>query len=119
MAEGMYSKLMELNKEQTRPAQGSPPPTDDEETPANHTLPLLPLELEDPRDTGSKSHSYRFTINEIHWLRRFCDHLSVELDRDVSHNTLVRLLLRLALAEWEENPDSNRLRHLIVKARKL
>lgn len=69
--------------------------------------------LEDLSAAGYTSHSYRFTERELRWLRRFCMRLSEMLDRPVSHNTLIRLLFRLADGEWRSNPDNNKLRTLL------
>jgi hypothetical protein len=58
---------------------------------------------------GYTSHSYRFTDEELQWLEQFCLQAGAKLGRRVHHNTLMRILLRLADEEWQTNPDSNRL----------
>jgi hypothetical protein len=74
----------------------------------------LPDQLDDLSQTGYTSHSYRFTEQELRWLRLFCHRASADLDRPVTHNTLMRLLFRLADHEWKTNPTDNRLRDLIL-----
>jgi hypothetical protein len=75
----------------------------------------LPRDLEDIGSAGYTSHSYRLTEVELRWLRRFSLQLSERLDRTVSHNTLIRLLLRLGDAEWSSNPNKNRLLDLLSR----
>ena len=108
--ERMFAQLME-----DRP---SPAPDD---KPAGEAKPVpkkdytLPRELEDIGSAGYTSHSYRLTEVELRWLRRFSLQLSERLDRTVSHNTLIRLLLRLGDAEWTSNPNKNRLLDLLSR----
>jgi hypothetical protein len=108
----MFTELMEASDK----IQGPPvkrelrdakivPPSDD----------LLTDDLEDLSAVGYNSHSYRFTETEIRWMRRFSLRASEILDRKVSHNSLVRVLLRLADQEWKNDPDRNRLRDLLSK----
>ncbi len=105
---GMFTELMEASssREQPRrkakrvtPPLAAPSPPDDR----------LPRELEDLSSVGYNSHSYRLTESEVRWLRRFCLRASERLDRTISHNTLFRVLLRLADDEWNSSPDKNRL----------
>ena len=114
MSKGMFTELMEAadkKPEQQQPqrpeaTKPAPPPKDDG---------LLPGDLQDLSDAGYNSHSYRFTEAENRWIRRFCLRASELLDRKVSHNTLIRVLLRLADQEWTTDPDRNRLRDLLSK----
>lgn len=108
----MFAQLME-DKQQPAPpvplTKPQPPSTPDP-LPAD---PVLPRGLEDLSDAGYTSHSYRLTEAELRWLRRFCLRLSEQRDQTVSHNTFVRLLLRLAQAEWDKNPKNNHLLKLL------
>lgn len=114
MSKGMFTELMEAadkKREQPKPEaqqlpKAAPPPPDDG---------LLPGDLQDLSEAGYNSHSYRFTEAENRWIRRFCLRASEQLDRKVSHNTLIRVLLRLADQEWSTDPDRNRLRDLLSK----
>jgi hypothetical protein len=109
---GMFTELMEASDKKQKPpveqearvASPTPPPTD-----------LLPDSLEDLSTVGYNSHSYRFTETEIRWMRRFSLRASELLDRKISHNSLVRVLLRLADQEWKTDPDRNRLRDILSK----
>ena len=114
MTKGMFTQLMEA-AESERKVKKPAADQDQEPTPrptmtANE---LLPPGLEDLSQVGYNSHSYRFTDSEIRWLRRFSLRLSENLDRHISHNTLIRLLLRLADQEWKSDPSANRLFELL------
>lgn len=103
--EPMFAKLM--NDEKQRPMSPSKSDGAEVEPPPAGALPDL-------SEAGYTSHSYRFTAEELRWLRRFCARLSADLDRPVTHNTFMRLLLRLAHQEWHEDPNNNRLRDLVL-----
>lgn len=105
----MFAQLMEETVPE-RPEQRIPKPK-----PAPPKDNALPHDLEDLGSVGYTSHSYRLTESELRWLRRFSMQLSERLDRTVSHNTLIRLLLRLGDAEWSSNPDKNRLLDLLSR----
>ena len=113
MGKGMFTELMEAAQAkdqapQEQPQSGPPkkPSSQDD---------MLPGDLEDISQAGYTSHSYRFTEAELRWLRRFCLRASERIDRRISHNTLIRLLLRLADDEWKTNPDENRLLDLLSR----
>ncbi len=132
-AAGTFTKLMEMQRKDREQAERAPrssapkssinfpsappaaksPPVPNQSPEAAEGVPLLPPTYERAGDVGVKSHSFRLTISELIWLRRFTTHLRVVMDRDVSNNTLMRLLLRLAQDEWQSNPEANRLRDLI------
>ena len=112
MSKGMFTELMEAFDKKQKPhveqatrAEIPTPPPDD----------LLPDSLEDLSTVGYNSHSYRFTETEIRWMRGFSLRASELLDRKISHNSLVRVLLRLADQEWKTDPDRNRLHDLLSK----
>ncbi len=114
MPKGMFTELMEASNTEERPkpksekaarVPASTPPPDDQ----------LPRELEDLSQAGYNSHSYRLSESEIRWLRRFCLRASERIDRHISHNTLFRVLLRLADQEWQSDPDGNRLLELLSR----
>jgi hypothetical protein len=114
MTKGMFTQLMEAAENERKVKQ---PVTEQDQTPSPRPTrmadELLPPALEDLSQVGYNSHSYRFTDSEIRWLRRFSLRLSENLDRHISHNTLIRLLLRLADQEWKSNPSANRLFELL------
>lgn len=115
--ERMFAQLMESSPEAARDEKQPPKPIATRPRPKepkrNHVEILEEL-LEDLSQAGYTSHSYRFTEDELRWLRRFCLRLSEALDRPISHNTFIRLLFRLADAEWRSNPEKNKLRNLIL-----
>lgn len=119
MSKGMFTELMEASEpKKVAPAHRRGQPTKPPLPPPKVPRPsddLLPGDLEDLSAAGYNSHSYRFTEAEIRWLRRFCLRASERLDRQISHNTLIRLLLRLADQEWQGNPRSNRILQLLAK----
>lgn len=115
--ERMFAQLMEpspeaaeSDKQQPKPISHPAKPNE----PQRREMEILDELLEELSQAGYTSHSYRFTENELRWLRRFCLRLSEALDRPVSHNTFIRLLFRLADAEWRSNPEKNKLRTLIL-----
>ncbi|MEX2158151.1 MAG: hypothetical protein WEB04_01995 [Dehalococcoidia bacterium] len=113
MPKGMFTELMETSEAQDKqtvikkkpvaPPPG-PPPQDD----------LLPGEIEE-MSVGYTAHTYRFTDAEMRWLRRFCLRSSEQLDKKITHNALIRVLLRLANDEWNSDPNRNRLRDLLSR----
>ena len=121
MADGMFSKLMELADKEPPQVQPTPP----SEPPPDAASPRSPVrsapkprselapELEDLTATGYTSHSYRFTQNELRWLQRFCLDLSLEFDTNIGHNLFIRVLLRVAQSQWTEDPKNNSLRTII------
>lgn len=113
----MFAQLMEEEPAKNpvpRSAQPIQPPREKRDA----AEPSLLEELEDLGAVGYTSHSYRLTETELRWLRRFSMHLSERLDQTVSHNTLIRLLLRVANQEWQQNPDHNRLLDLLSQLKK-
>ncbi len=111
----MFAQLMEDKPDEPRPIKQKIVREPEEPiTPVPAPVdPVLPRALEDLSDAGYTSHSYRLTESELKWLRRFCLRLSEHRDQTVSHNTFVRLLLRLAQEEWNKNPNDNHLLKLL------
>ena len=116
MTRGMFTELMETTTATGRAPRGQAV----EARPTKETATqdrALSGTLEDLSRAGYTSHSYRFTNAELRWLRRFCLRASERLDRQVSHNTLLRLFFRLADQEWNTNPRENRLLDLLSRLR--
>src|SRR5262245_31048297 len=96
---GMFTELMEPSNEQ--PEQSRPPKARSGQPQApDPAADHLPPELANPSRPGYNAHSYRFSAAEIRWLRRFSVRASEVLDRNISRNSMIRVLLRLAEAEW-------------------
>lgn len=108
--ERMFAQLME---DGAGPAPAEKPASEAKPVPKRDYV--LPRDLEDIGSAGYTSHSYRLTEVELRGLRRFSLQLSERMDRTVSHNTLIRLLLRLGDAEWSSNPNKNRLLDLLLR----
>lgn len=104
----MFAELMATKDE---PASPPPPltPKAKKVEPERADDIVLPAHLESLGDVGYTTHSYRVTEAELRWLRRFTLRLSERLDRRISHNTLIRVLLRIADGEWRRSPDKNPL----------
>jgi len=105
---GTYASLVELqgkraSKKTREPASQGPPHEPELNKPA------LPRELENVARVGYVSHSFRLTTAEKVWLDSFCFQLSARLDRRVTHNNLVRVLLRLADDLMRRRPNNNEL----------
>ena len=115
MTRGMFTELMEATKATGRAPRGQAEGRPPKKTATQDSA--LSATLEDLSCAGYTSHSYRFTNAELRWLRRFCLRASERLDRQVSHNTLLRLLFRLADQEWNTNPRENRLLDLLSHLR--
>ena len=111
--DGTYSALVELQEQTTDPKplarQRSKP---ERLQPQAKTEPFksdLPHELDDLSQVGYRSHSFRFTTAESRWLSSECLQLSAQLDRPITHNTLIRVLLRVADDAMKNNPAKNDL----------
>lgn len=114
--DGTYASLVQLQEPTRKPKSSSARKPRVPDSPIQPTPddPILG-ELEDLSEAGYNSHSFRFTESELRWLRRFSLRLSEVLDRQISRNTLIRCLLRLAQNEWKRNPESNRLRDFLAR----
>lgn len=112
MDKGMFTELMEASSDEERTPRGK----SREET-KNSSPPgdLLPGNLEDLSEAGYTAHTYRFTDAEMRWLRWFCLRASEQLDKKITHNSLIRTLMRLASNEWASKPSKNRLRDLLSR----
>jgi hypothetical protein len=105
---GTYASLVELQgkrapRKTREPASVRPPHEPEVKKPE------LPRELENVARVGYVSHSFRLTTAEKVWLDSFCFQLSARLDRRVTHNNLVRILMRLADNLMRRRPDNNEL----------
>ena len=77
--------------------------------PPDDPKPGLSRELENVSRVGYVSHSFRLTTAEKDWLDSFCIRLSAKIDRQITHNTLVRVLLRVADDTMRKRPEKNDL----------
>jgi hypothetical protein len=115
---GLDQRLFDEQKPREVPRAETPEPATKPASPpkspaATKPTETLPTELDDLSESGYTSHSYRFTDDELRWLQRFCLEAGAKVGRPVHHNTLMRVLLRLADEEWKASPNENRLLKLL------
>jgi hypothetical protein len=101
-AEGTYSRLVEIaqKKGDRREATTSPPPEKNPQTRDQH---------EDLSTTPYLSQNYRFTEDELRWLRRQAYNLTDRLGAKVSQNTVLRVALHFLRDACTKNPKRNPL----------
>jgi hypothetical protein len=108
VSKGMFTELMEAaDKKPEEPKV--PQPRVNKPSQPKDPRPQLPPEIENVSRVGYVSHSFRLTTSEKEWLDSFCFQLSAQLDRKVTHNNLVRVLLRIADTTMKTRPDGNEL----------
>ncbi len=117
--DGTFSKLMELSetplppppdKPATRPAAPKPAPT------PTVDLPVKPIE--DVDTVPHISQNYRFTDEELRWLRGRSFDLSEQHGAKISQNTILRIALRELREACERNPQSNPLLKNVARLKK-
>lgn len=112
--DGTFSKLMAMAETGPVPAPRSKP----EPAPAVAQSPASPHPVEDLTTTPYISQNYRFTEDELHWLRRRAYELSEEIGVKVSQNTILRIALRELRAACERNPETNPLTKSVTRLKK-
>ncbi|MEX2246929.1 MAG: hypothetical protein WEC75_09595 [Dehalococcoidia bacterium] len=112
-AEGTYSQLVELSQEKapaTRPAPREPARPKAEAA--------ADLSAEDLSTTPYISQNYRFTEDELRWLRRQAYNLTERLGAKVSQNTILRVALQLLRDTCSKSPKDNPLSEALSKLKK-
>lgn len=114
-AKGTYSELVELSRQETparaeRPAVAGKPKA----TPVDAVV----SENEDLATTPYISQNYRFTEDELRWLRRQSLNLSERLGTKVSQNTILRVALQRLRDLYTQNPKANPLLEALAKLKK-
>lgn len=99
--DGTYSALMEL--QQGKPPLKSPSPKD------TKTGNLSEGPSEDITTTPYISQNYRFTEDELRWLRLQVFRLRERLGTKVSQNTILRIALAHLREACDKNPRNNAL----------
>ncbi len=114
--DGTYSKLIEIEREK-QPTQ-EPPKTP---RPSDKTPPAKPQTGTEPKEdlatTPYISQNYRFTEDELKWLRKQSYSLSERLGSKVSQNTILRLALQF-LRDACSNNRRNPLLEIVSRLRK-
>lgn len=114
--EGTFSKLMEMNEAVPTPAV-EPKPTPPLPKPTA-TKVEVDKPVEDLNITPYISQNYRFTEEELRWLRKRSFDLSEQVGAKVSQNTILRIALRELRDACERNPNSNPLAKAVPRLKK-
>lgn len=109
--EGTYSQLVEVDQEKaTRAARAIPSPIPVPTQPPKTASPPLPeAPTEDINTTPHLSQNYRFTDQELHWLRKQSYDLTERFGTKVSQNAVLRIALHSLRQAAEKNQKENPL----------
>jgi len=102
-AEGTYSKLVEIAGQRPKPTRS---PADAERA-AQTSAAGQPAE--DLSTTPYISQNYRFTDDELRWIRKQSYNLTEKLGAKVSQNTVLRIALQFLRDACAQNPKDNPL----------
>lgn len=109
--EGTYSQLVEVDqKKTTETARAIPSPA--APVPAQpHKAASAPPEApsEDVNTTPHLSQNYRFTEQELHWLRKQSYDLTERFGTKISQNAVLRIALHFLRQATEKNQKENPL----------
>ena len=108
--EGTYSKLAELAEKKSAQARPEPP--------KSAAKPQVDAPREDLSTTPYISQNYRFTEDELRWLRRQAYNLTERIGVKVSQNTILRVALSLLRDTCTKNPKRNPLLDAVSKLKK-
>ena len=105
--EGTYSKLVEIAQKKAPDKEAPPTPR---ALPAQVEKPA-PVEGpgEDLNTTPYISQNYRFTEDELRWIRKQSYNLTEKLGAKVSQNTVLRIALQFLRDACAKNPKDNPL----------
>lgn len=102
-AEGTYSKLVEIASQRPKPPR----------SPADAQPSRQPSPVEQPKEDLSTtpyiSQNYRFTDDELRWIRKQSYNLTEKLGAKVSQNTVLRIALQFLRDACAKNPKDNPL----------
>ncbi len=109
--DGTYSKLVDIaEKKQARRQSVSPPMA--------AKKPPTETPKEDLTTTPYISQNYRFTEDELRWLRRQAYSLTERLGNKVSQNTILRVALQYLRDACSANPKRNPLVDAVSRLKK-
>lgn len=112
-ADGTYSQLVEIAEKQKKPSSAEPKaPRTASKKPAG------PEPREDLATTPYISQNYRFTEDELRWLRRQAYNLTERLGTKVSQNTILRVALQLLREACARSPARNPIVEAVTKTKK-
>jgi hypothetical protein len=113
--QGTYSELVELSQQREQPKPKPRAPKPDEPKREAFTT---PSSEEDLATTPYISQNYRFTEDELRWLRRQSLNLSERLGTKISQNTILRVALQRLRELYSHNPKANPLLEALEKLKK-
>jgi len=116
--DGTFSKLMEIAE--ATPSASRPPTPPRRAQPSQPQASPVPAAepSEDLSTTPYISQNYRFTEDELRWLRRQSLNLSERLGSKVSQNTILRVALQVLRELYTKSPKSNPLLETLNKLKK-
>ena len=109
--EGTYSKLVEIASQKDEPKQPSTAPSPERQ-------PAEQKPREDLSTTPYISQNYRFTEDELKWLRRQAYNLTERFGAKVSQNTVLRVALHSLRETCRKNPKQNALMEAVSELKK-
>jgi hypothetical protein len=112
-SEGTYSQLVEIAEKQKRPSSAEPK----SRRPASKKA-AEPEPREDLATTPYISQNYRFTEDELRWLRRQAYNLTERIGTKVSQNTILRVALQMLREVCTRSPARNPLTEAITKVKR-
>ena len=110
-SEGTYSQLVEIAEKKGKPHKPPALPRIEKNPPTEQSH-------EDLTTTPYISQNYRFTEEELRWLRRQSYNLTERLGSKVSQNTILRVALRLLRDACTKNPKRNPLVDAVSQLKK-
>jgi hypothetical protein len=114
-SQGTYSELVELSQREHPPARKETPP----KAPKPTERPVSPASpAEDLFSTPNISQNYRFTEDELRWLRTRSFELTEEIGTKVSQNMILRIALRDLREACDRNPTSNPLSRAVSRLKR-
>ena len=117
--EGTYSQLVEIDQEK---AKGAPrailPPPRAPAPPSKAASPTPEAPSEDINTTPHLSQNYRFTDQELHWLRKQSYDLTERFGTKISQNAVLRIALQLLRQAVEKNRKENPLLEMVSQIKK-
>lgn len=101
--EGTYSQLVEAAQKKVAAAKSPPPPPGEQPAPAPEG------QAEDLNTIPYMNQSYRFTEEEVRWIRRQAYSLTERLGTKVSQNTVIRFAVHHLREACRKDPKRNPL----------
>lgn len=114
-SEGTYAALIEMQRE--KPAAEKRPKMVQEAKP-EPSEETVEISTEDLASTPYISQNYRFTEEDLRWLRQQAFKLTDRLGTKVSQNTILRVALAHLKELCDKNPRSNPLVEALSKLKK-